>query len=312
MTLDFARIAPYLRDPLVLVGFVLFLGFLFARRLLDSGIIGPVGAGRGAAILRLLLHYGFVIGVLVILLGFGLKYRDLSTAEQQRAIGFLLAEIDHDLYVANELKQNTDTLTNAAKIVADSLRRKKLKINYLLFPADNIDGSAPHDAGRYNVLFSKLLQSGLLHDKGEVRRFFEQCAAIRGTIDRTLTTVRSLADSDGHRYVMQRAAYDANLPILRKIDLVPLTDLASLYAKADEQRQEYFRVSGSVVDYLQAVDTYCDGALPDRATLGATLAAEKLSFQLLLDHAKNLNALTRRIARDAKSLKQVRVAAGES
>jgi len=90
----FGKIAPYLRDPLVLVGFALFVGLSLARALLASDVIPPVGPGRGADIVRLLLHYGFATGLIVIVLGFGLKYRELGEVEQRNAVGLLQSELD--------------------------------------------------------------------------------------------------------------------------------------------------------------------------------------------------------------------------
>lgn len=76
---------PYLHDPLVLIGFFLFLAFLFTRYLLKSKIIPPLPHGLGYRILRTILLYGFVIGILLIVLGFGLKYQELRAAERQQA-----------------------------------------------------------------------------------------------------------------------------------------------------------------------------------------------------------------------------------
>jgi hypothetical protein len=73
----FAKIAPQLANPLVLIGFVLFLVFGIHRVLLKSRIIPTIGKNEAPRIVRLILHYGFIISILIILLGFayaGLKY----------------------------------------------------------------------------------------------------------------------------------------------------------------------------------------------------------------------------------------------
>jgi hypothetical protein len=75
----FVNVAPYLKDPLVLIGFVIFLAFLTARQLLSSGIIRPLPNTSGFRILRLTLGYGFVLGLLVVAIGGYLKYLELST-----------------------------------------------------------------------------------------------------------------------------------------------------------------------------------------------------------------------------------------
>jgi tetratricopeptide (TPR) repeat protein len=70
----FAQFIPYLKDPLTLVGFALFLVFGTNRLLIRSGIIPPLSARSGSRVLQSLLRYGLVIALVVIALGFGLEY----------------------------------------------------------------------------------------------------------------------------------------------------------------------------------------------------------------------------------------------
>jgi|GEM_PF-4698054 len=69
----FARIAPFLTHPLVLCGFTVMLFYGVLKALLGARILRPIGEKSGAIILRLLLKYGFIVAVLIILLGFGLE-----------------------------------------------------------------------------------------------------------------------------------------------------------------------------------------------------------------------------------------------
>jgi hypothetical protein len=68
----FQKIAPYLKHPLVLVGFVLFLFFGIHRKLIDSWIIPPLKDGN--EVVQAILAYGFWIALAVIVLGIGLQY----------------------------------------------------------------------------------------------------------------------------------------------------------------------------------------------------------------------------------------------
>lgn len=281
MTPDFAEIAPYLKSPLVLIGFCLFLAFLFARKLLTSGIIPPIGAGRGAQIIRLLLLYGFVIGVLVIVLGFGLKYRELSRERQLAAVGLVVSELQHNLYVVHELQDNTRTLVAVAMTVASVLRNPRFAINSGLFPERNITGTLKKSANLYIERYRWLIRSGLLHDRRQLHLFREQNAAIVQTIDVTISTVRSLGDQSGRRYVISEAAYDADLPILRKVTIVRTDAIGNLYAESQEARDNYYRVAASVTEYLEAVRHYCRYNVPNQAALGAALASERLTLHLL-------------------------------
>lgn len=71
---DFAKYAPYLKHPLVLIGFVIFLVIGTHRVLIRSGIIPKLSARSGSMVVRSILRYGFVMALAVIACGFGLEY----------------------------------------------------------------------------------------------------------------------------------------------------------------------------------------------------------------------------------------------
>jgi hypothetical protein len=70
----FSQIAPYLTHPLVLIGFGLMLVFGVHRVLLRSHLLQPLSARSSSMVVRLVLHYGFLLAVLLIILGFGLAF----------------------------------------------------------------------------------------------------------------------------------------------------------------------------------------------------------------------------------------------
>ncbi len=71
---SFDKIAKFLKHPLVLVGFGLMLFFGVQNKLIDKGIIPQLTQQDGSIIAQLLLSYGFWLGVLIMLLGFGLQF----------------------------------------------------------------------------------------------------------------------------------------------------------------------------------------------------------------------------------------------
>jgi hypothetical protein len=70
----FGKIAPYLKHPLVLVGFLLLLFFGIHSRLIESGIIPPLTPEAGSGVVYVFLKYGFIIALAVIVLGFALAF----------------------------------------------------------------------------------------------------------------------------------------------------------------------------------------------------------------------------------------------
>ena len=68
--LAFDKIAPFLTNSLVLAGFAIFLFFGVLRSLLKSKVIPQLSQTHGGRIIGAFLKYGFVLALLVIVLGF--------------------------------------------------------------------------------------------------------------------------------------------------------------------------------------------------------------------------------------------------
>lgn len=301
MIIDFAKIAPYLKDPLILVGFALFLGFLFIRGILKAGIIPQLSQTFGYRVLQRMLLYGFVIALLVIGVGFVLKYRNLSEREQASAVHMLDRELTDNLQVLNELKLNTETILNTTSTVSTILRTPGIKLLAALFPSDNLDpkASVPASADYAAEILGKIQNSGLLEDATQRKKFSLAAQAISGTIERTMSTIRSLADSTGKRYIFSSDVWESQLPILRKIAIVDVTQFQATYAQLAIARANYNVVVGRCIDYLTAVHSFF--APPDhkitRQSLAAVLAAERLYVDLISTYAaelaKNIKAVSR-------------------
>ncbi len=71
---DFGKIAEFLKHPLVLVGFALMLVFSIHKLVIKSGIVPTLTPTQGGRVVILLLRYGFWLGALIMLLGFGLQF----------------------------------------------------------------------------------------------------------------------------------------------------------------------------------------------------------------------------------------------
>jgi hypothetical protein len=300
----FAKIAIYLKDPLVLSGFVVFLGFLGLRQLLKSGVIPVLQQGQGFRILRLLLSYGFVLGLAIVLLGMGLKYRELSEGEQRRAAALVASELEANVTVVSELGKNTESLSKLARGLAGILRDQRFKILAGLFPPQNIDVSVEESTltNLYMERMEWLDQSQLWEDPAERRRTEEACAAINRFIERTRSTVESLSDQQAIRYQITHRAYDANLDVVRKISLVDMTQLANLYYRMNDVRVLYNRIVTGSLEYMLAVGAFCASLPPTSASLSPTLALERLTVRLLPEYQKKTNEVVKAILEQVLTL----------
>lgn len=292
MDIQFDKIAPYLQDPLILIGFFLFLGFVFARGVVTAGIIPQLTKASGYRVLQRILLYGFVTGLAVIALGFGLKYRELSKHEQANAVRLLDQELTDDGAVLAELKSNTQTILNATTTVSQVLRTPGIKLLAGMFPAENLDPAktVPASADYAGQLLDQLEETGLASDKVEQRKFLLAARAISGTIERTASTIRSLADVEGTRYIMKSQVWSTQLPILRQVSIIDVTQFQATYAQLELARANYNVVVRDCIGYLSAIDKFFNA--PDqkvtKQSLADVLAAERLYVEIVSAYSKKL------------------------
>lgn len=76
--IEFFELSKYLSDPLILVGFILFIVFGVLKILLSSGGYAPKLSKKTVSSLsNKILLYGFIVSALVVILGFGLNFTKL-------------------------------------------------------------------------------------------------------------------------------------------------------------------------------------------------------------------------------------------
>ena len=121
----FAKVAPYLTHPLVLVGFVLMLAFGIHWQLMKSGLLRQVNQKDSGVIIRLFLRYGFWLALTLLLAGVGLSawnsYMDKEKVQIQavdagKLAEKLLAPLQGELTAKNEqIKALTEAITALSK-----------------------------------------------------------------------------------------------------------------------------------------------------------------------------------------------------
>jgi hypothetical protein len=84
---QFAKIARYLDNPLVLIGFCLLLLFGVYRVLLKARLLKPLSQRQSSAVVRMILTHGFQLTVAIIVLGFvyaGFRYHNDKHKQNQQ------------------------------------------------------------------------------------------------------------------------------------------------------------------------------------------------------------------------------------
>ncbi|CAK8712998.1 MAG: Tetratricopeptide repeat-containing protein [Candidatus Electronema aureum] len=74
----FEKVAQYLTHPLALIGFVLMLVFGMHKEIVKSGLLPQVSKKDGSEILKLILRYGFWLGLVLVLAGFLLQFSGIG------------------------------------------------------------------------------------------------------------------------------------------------------------------------------------------------------------------------------------------
>jgi hypothetical protein len=278
--MEFEKIAPYLQDPLVLIGFMLLLFFGFARTIVKAGLIPQLTRNAGYRVISKILLYGFLLAFAIIALGFGLKYRELSQAEQERAVLLLHQELAGNLAVVVELQKNIATIRGATDALGEVLRHPGIPVMSAMFPAENIDvkSSVPVALDYSRKLLADLRSSGLTENELELNKFNMAADAIVGTIGRTKGAISSLSDTENARYVLRSQVWDANLPILRKIEIVSVPELQNLYQEMQLLRTNYNVIVAYSISYVETLEEFFgdkEKAITEQR-LAAVLASERL------------------------------------
>lgn len=290
MGVAFEKVAPYLQDPLVLIGFVLLLMFGMARMLIKSRLLTPVSGAKSYRVIQTVLLYGLVLALAVIGLGFGLKYRELSRAEQQNAVSLLRREMDANLAAVEAMRRNTTVMLSVVASTATAVREPDIRVMATLFPMANVQsGNKPHARDMAASALSNIAKAGLDKNQNEMARANQLARAVTSTIDRTKLTVISLSDPSRQRYVISDAVWRANLPVLRKVHIDGVPQIQEAYATSRMVRSDYDVVCASVIAYMDSLR----GLLGEDSdinldTLSATLSQERQTLTLLTAYGATL------------------------
>ena len=325
--MQFEKIAPYLKDPLVLIGFFLFLGFLFCRYVIKQGIVPALPPTLGFRVLRTILLYGFILGLLICGLGFYLKYQEIRSeertraqqtaeqkrkddaeiadrlhqeelarqrdlAEQQAQISRLSVELNRNLGVADQLRKNTIVMITEFKTLTEVVREPGIEILTILFPAKNLDLAIPDSKTTTfaDDAMDQLRDSGLLANQLEMQKITAAAHLIFETIQATRSTVKSLQDPDRKRYVFSNNVWVSERTNIEKVVATDLSPYQTSYGNLELLRANYDVVTQHFIEYLADLESFFDPVKHQitREGLRQILIKERYTDGLLLTYGKEL------------------------
>lgn len=178
LSAGFGPVAPYLENPLVLIGFFFFLAVGFLRLLVNRGLFPQLSRQGGTELLSRILTFGFVLAVLLVLLGFGLEaFQAWTSRPKQVDVDLLTARLIEELEAS--FAGNNRELTETVKAMISSDLRAFL---------DRVArGEVAADAGEAEALAIACLQYAARIRAGEVSddlaSVLNACAALRSVTD---------------------------------------------------------------------------------------------------------------------------------
>jgi protein O-GlcNAc transferase len=115
---EFGKVAEFIKHPLVLVGFVVMLVFSIHKLILKAKLLKELNQQQSSFVVVLLLRYGFWLGVLIMLLGFGLQfYQTYADKEIKKAANYNIEKIVANL--TEKSQQDSETIKNLTKALTN-------------------------------------------------------------------------------------------------------------------------------------------------------------------------------------------------
>ena len=289
--LDFDKIAPYLKDPMVLIGFFIFIVFLLIRIIIKQNIIPTLTRRDGFSFLKLLLLYGFVFGIALMILGFGLKYREISKKEQKAIVAQLTSELDENLKTLNELKLNTENFLKINLNLSKVIRTNDIKLLGLMFSEKNVDlDSEVNTIQLANNSFNYIIENKIYLDKLEMNKLDAAGKSIRATIQTTIPTLISLADTAQTRYQINKTIWNSNLSSYKKIDIIDITEFQNIYSEMQLIRNDYSVIAKNSINFYKSVsDFFNPKEQINKERLASALSSERQTYKLIHDYSLNLH-----------------------
>lgn len=120
----FARIAPYLEHPLVLVGFSIFLFFSLLFLILRLKILPPISSRASSKLVPRIVTFGFVIAILVIVLGFSFEILRVHEGAELNKIPNVIASQFLSARNIQETPNNQEAISTLMGVIEDLLSLK--------------------------------------------------------------------------------------------------------------------------------------------------------------------------------------------
>ncbi len=300
----FSQLVPYLKDPLIIIGLVLFLLLFLLRYLLHQQVIKQLPSQLDGPLPRWLLSHAFWLGLLLMLLGVHLKHSNLRAAEQQQARQLLGSEFKQNMATLNVFENKTRQAIQLHEQVSSALRSGDSQILKLIFPVANTLPNTELDiTASVEASFQKLKVSGWLKNPASMAQFNQDKTDIKLEVELLTSGLLALVLDENEHYVIAKEVWTHHAEVYRDMDdfdlalyedgLIQMEELRDSHVSVLNQSAEFF----SVVNDFMARSTF----LGNRDVY-EILSQERHSYQLLIIYADELKQQQRALLAVAQQL----------
>lgn len=291
---------PYVTSPLVIVGVVLILAFVVFDWLVKREVVSALPGFFETQAGGLLKKHGYLIGVLVALLGLVVTSNALTAAEQKHAQAMIQSEYQKNVELLNQWKQNTARLTQAHREVTERLYGSDNEVLATVFPKISQRGDFKISQW-VDTAFGELHDNKVLKNQSKMKQFNKYKEANKGFIHQQLGILSDIQGEDG---VIEKVIWEAHQDIFAGIDGKNPAAITASYQQMKQTRQRFNAVIHQTEIYFSEVKDFLGrGSFISNVDVYEVIEKERANRKVLQQFSKELNAISATVKQVASDIR---------
>ncbi len=294
----------YLNSVWVILGLLMIAGFFAFKFLLKTQRIQDLPGFFDTPAGVFLLNRGYMLGVLLIILGVFLKYNALTKAEQQHAQMMIATEYRANAEAIQSLTDNIQSLIDSHQQVSQRLYSEDNDILAILFPAESRQNEASLPVNKLvESAFKKLKDSNLMNNQAAMVKFNAFKSKFKPFINQHINDLKAMEDPNNIDYPIKQSYWDAHKDIFADIDGKNPSEIAASIEQMKSIRVEYLAVLKQAEAYLAQVKSFVGrDSFISNGDIYETIKIERESLQRLTEFYTELKAMNQSNAAILRSI----------
>ncbi len=278
-----SSIRPYFTDPLIWIGVVLILIFLLIKYLLNKNVITQLPDWLASEASKKLIKHGYLLGILVTILGFGLQHHELNKAEQNLTKNLINTEVKNNLATIQYISKNIQILLDSHQILYEALRHTDSKIMQYLFPTTVQDSDKNKQLSqRVEVAFNALKESNLLKKTAAMNALNSSKKRINVIIHPIHESLNVMRNPAGQNMVIETELWQTHQDVITQLDGFDLAKYEQNLTLMQSLKNEYEQTLEDNADYVDEVMNFLEPS---------TFIGNGPVFEIITKEKKSLDSL---------------------